>query len=727
MNDSIHMEVPDGNVCNEKVPSELPDSKIQIRQIYVTLALISFLLIYLELLVIRWLASEIRIFAYFKNFPLLAAFLGFGIGCLLAGRSRNFFRYSPFLLLATVSVICLARPLGYTHVVFADPLELYLIGDWSLLHNPMLKLFTGTALLAGVFILIVLLFVALGEKVGACLRNLPALPAYIVNIAFSLFGGLVFSLLCWVSTGPVVWLTVAVLAMIPLARKTGQILLLAGAIAVALLHMTPNLIWSPYYRIDLEPLTLRANDGRSYPIGYNINVNYDGIMGAYNLGDSFVGAMPPEVRNKLMDYYNVPYRIFGQRFSRVLVLGAGAGNDVATALRNNVAHVDAVEIDPSIVDIGKRLHPERPYASERVQVHIGDARTFIRNQVNSGYDLIIIGALDSHTVFSSMSSLRLDNYVYTVESFRDSLQRLAPDGVIAVTFYAYKLWQLERVYNALWQANGSKPTVVHSLGDGFNNLVMLAGPGANRMALSNHPYVVAYNAEDMVGDGSVEPTTDDWPFLYLKHRGIPLNYAPMLVLILGISWLAVRKAQVSLSRVDWVMFLLGLGFMLLETKLLAKIGLLVGATWTVNTFVISGVLIMILAATYAVRKDWLQNVPFALAALIVTLIADWALHFNTITLVSNPLTNIIVVLSALLVPVFFAAVVYARLYSKVKEPSTAFGYNLLGAMVGGIMEYTSTAIGINHLNLLCVGAYLGVAIIVSRRAKLDIAPVCPPS
>jgi spermidine synthase len=148
--------------------------------------------------------------------------------------------------------------------------------------------------------------------------------------------------------------------------------------------------------------------------------------------------MPSEVRYKLLDYYNVPYRIFGQRFSRVLILGAGAGNDVATALRNNVAHVDAIEIDPAIVDIDKRLHPERPYASERVQVHIGDARTFIRNQVNSGYDLIIFGALDSHTVFSSMSSLRLDNYVYTVESFRDSLKRLAPDGVIAVTFFYYK-------------------------------------------------------------------------------------------------------------------------------------------------------------------------------------------------------------------------------------------------------------------------------------------------
>ncbi len=686
---------------------------------YAALALVSFLVIYLELLVIRWLASEVRIFAYFKNFPLLAAFLGFGIGCLLAARPHDYFRHAPLLLLATVTVICLARPLGYTHVVFTDPFEFYLIGNWGAFPNPALQVFKGMALLAGVFTLTVFLFVALGHKLGTCLRELPPLPAYSVNITFSLLGGLVYSLLCWIDAGPAVWLTLAALAILPFVRKAWQLAPLAGGIAMALLTTAPNLIWSPYYRIHLEPLWLSANDGRVYPIGTNILVNYDGLQGAYNHGDAFVQSLPPEVRHKLLDYYNVPYRVFGRRFRQVMVLGAGAGNDVAAALRNNVVRVDAVEIDPAIVDIGKRVHPEHPYDSDRVRIYVGDARTFVRDPVNSGYDLIIFGALDSHTVFSSMSSLRLDNYVYTVESFHQSLQRLAPGGVIAVTFFYYKPWQVERVYNALWQANGSKPVVVHSLGESRNNLVMLAGPGANREALAQHPYVVAQDAQDMVGNGAVEPTTDDWPFLYLQHRGFPRGYASMLLLILVISYIGVRTAHVTASRVDWAMFLLGAGFMLLETKLLAKIGLLTGATWTVNTLVISGVLVMILAATLAVQNGWLRSVSFAMAALIATLIADWALRLNTLTLASNPHTNIAAVLFVLALPVFFAAVVYARLYSEAKEPSTAFGYNLLGAMVGGVMEYASTAIGINNLNLLCIAAYLGVAAVVYRRTKAN--------
>jgi len=54
---------------------------------------------------------------------------------------------------------------------------------------------------------------------------------------------------------------------------------------------------------------------------------------------------------------------------------------------------------------------------------------------------------------------------------------------------------------------------------------MLAGPGINRDQLLQHPYVVEQNAEDLVGQRTVEPTTDDWPFLYPQERGFPMTYA----------------------------------------------------------------------------------------------------------------------------------------------------------------------------------------------------------
>ncbi len=471
-------------------------------------------------------------------------------------------------------------------------------------------------------------------------------------------------------------------------------------------------------------MQVTGNDGNTYLIGRNVNVNHDSIMSAFDGREQFAQSLPPDVRAMLLDYYNVPYRVFGPRFRNVMVLGAGAGNDVAAGLRNGVTSVDAVEIDPAIANIGRQIHPEHPYQSDRVKVHIMDGRTFLHDPEHGNYDLIVFGALDSHTVFSSMSSIRLDNYVYTVESFQDAMKRLGPNGVIAVTFYYYKQFQLERVYNALWRANGTKPIIVHSLGSLRDNLVMLAGPGADRNTLLANPYVVAQNAEDLVGKEQIEPTTDDWPFLFLPQRGFPSGYVSVFILILGFSYLAITCAvQVTNVRCDWPMALLGAGFMLLETKLIAKLALLLGTTWTVNTFVISAVMVMILLANVTVSKGWrwARNPVLCLAPLLALILADWLLREKSLALSARPGLNVILALVFLSLPVFFAGLVFATLYQRSKVPSVAFGYNLLGAMVGGVLEYSSTAIGINNLNLLCLAIYASLAVLLLRRGRVQDA------
>ena len=93
------------------------------------LALISLTSLFLELVIIRWLATEVRIFSYFKSLPLFAAFLGLGVGFLIATTKRNLFRFTPILLFLSVCVIGLAARLGYTHIVFTDPFEYYFWGQ----------------------------------------------------------------------------------------------------------------------------------------------------------------------------------------------------------------------------------------------------------------------------------------------------------------------------------------------------------------------------------------------------------------------------------------------------------------------------------------------------------------------------------------------------------------------------------------------------------------------
>src|SRR5438309_632545 len=76
---------------------------------YGQLALASAAGLFLELLMIRWISSEIRVFAYFKNFVLIACFLGFGLGCCVCRR-----RVRAMALFVPSIVIALAAAFPWT-------------------------------------------------------------------------------------------------------------------------------------------------------------------------------------------------------------------------------------------------------------------------------------------------------------------------------------------------------------------------------------------------------------------------------------------------------------------------------------------------------------------------------------------------------------------------------------------------------------------------------------
>jgi hypothetical protein len=66
------------------------------------------------------------------------------------------------------------------------------------------------------------------------------------------------------------------------------------------------------------------------------------------------------------------------------------GNDVAAARRHGASQVDAVEIDPEVIGLGRALHPEHPYSSPRVRVINDDARSFFA-PADGQYDMIVFG------------------------------------------------------------------------------------------------------------------------------------------------------------------------------------------------------------------------------------------------------------------------------------------------------------------------------------------------
>ncbi|MBU6451726.1 MAG: hypothetical protein KGS72_08120 [Cyanobacteria bacterium REEB67] len=707
------------------------------KKLVIELFVISAASLYFELAMIRWLSSEIRIFAYFKNIPLMACLFGLGLGMAMSRSKRDLFKWFPVGLCILIAIICVAgHTIGnpyfdLTHVTFINPLENYLIGNFGdgKTHTEIVYrvifFMKGLTVLVGVFYLIVWTFSGLGQKIGQLFEKFDSLKAYSINVFASLAGILLFTIVSYCSLTPPVWLLIGILPMFAFYRKPRQIGALVGALVIAFALNMPNVRWSPYYRISVTDAMLDA-DG-SYPAfkyGSNINVNYDTIEGAYDNRPEVLAKLSPKQKAKTADYYDTPYIALGDKPRSVLVLAAGTGNDVAAALRHGADDVDCVEIDPYIANLGKEIHPENPYNDPRVHIIVDDARAYLR-RCQKHYDLIVFAYLDSHSAFSSMSSIRLDNYVYTRECFHDASRLLKPKGVMSVIFYYLTWWQLARIYHSVEQGYGGQPLGVYSASD--NGPTLLVGPGVDPVAVKASGlkmFDLADAAKSFNFDinewKDVNATTDDWPYVFLRSPGVTWNYAFGLFFTLILGFGLVRKAFGSFtSNVSGrLMFFLGAAFMLIETKSVTQMGLLAGTTWVVNSCVISGVLLMILAANLIQIKYRFKNLNILFGLLFVSIIANYFFDLNIL----NGMPTMMSIATGSLIlssPLLFAAMIFAISFSRVADPSKALGMNLLGTLVGGAFEYLSMMLGVKALNLIALILY-GLAFHYAR--KLNSMP-----
>jgi len=194
---------------------------------------------------------------------------------------------------------------------------------------------------------------------------------------------------------------------------------------------------------------------------------------------------------------------------------------VAGALRNGSRSVDAVEIDPAILELGKREHPEHPYDSPRVSIHVTDARSFLKRSPRK-YDLILFGLLDSHSQFTDYANMRIDNFVYTEQSFREAREHLGPNGVVVLKFQVGHPWLAVRMAEMLHHTFGmarssfsmSRTTQLrrHALSS------LWESGGAGRGCRSATERFVREHAVRLQ-DTPVPVTTDDWPYLYQEAAG----------------------------------------------------------------------------------------------------------------------------------------------------------------------------------------------------------------
>lgn len=728
---------------------------------------ISLIILFLELACIRWFSAHVIYLTFFTNVVLLGCFLGISVGCLAASQKRNLLTWSPAILSGALF-------LGFLTLLITEPL-LRLINVGTAGESPQV-IFFGTeyffkrdisqvvipmeAFCGIFFVLSAFIMVGPGQELGrafTCVQN--RLHAYMLNILGSIVGIVVFAGFSFFELNPFWWFLPVVIVMAYfifsknlLDNKTRRLPVILMLIIIPIASsVTPGMLlktelrgeysWSPYYLVyhDLAQKAVDVN-----------NLAHQRMI---------------SIKDPQGGYYGLPYFLQrdagGPPFKDVLIIGAGTGNDVSRALQWGAEHIDAVEIDPVIIKIGERSHPDRPYQDSRVHIYQDDGRNFMRN-VGRKYDLIIYALVDSLVMHSSVNNIRLESFLFTSEAFSDVKRLLKKEGIFVMYNYFRQGWIVGRLNAMLTSVFENKPLVFHFppsdliMPDSKGGFTFIVSGNISRLsrAFEQYGYYSVwwdYNLQAHSENGFLSrlqrdnvwqlrsakvvlpeklvPATDNWPFLYIQNPMIPnLNIKGMLIMgvialiMIFIFW---PKAEFRhrLLNFNWQMFFLGAGFMLIETKSVVQMCLLFGSTWMVNSLVFLMVLVMILAASlFVIRYSPRNQVPYYLL-LFVALVINSLIPLNYFL----GMQGIIRVLgSGILVftPILFAGVIFAVSFGRSKQPDVDLGFNIAGAMVGGLAEYSSTLLGFQHLVFVTMAFYL-LSIILTRPIqhvwKVDLA------
>jgi SAM-dependent methyltransferase len=709
-------------------------------RLLVAIAALSALILFLEMLLVRWIGTELRAFAYLQNSVLVSAFLGLGLGCRNARR--------PVLLLpsmvALVAIACVIRdPLDWkireaftqSLVAFEDSV---LWGVDSGLPKGLREarvVFVAFALGTTIAVLyaVALAFHPMGQWLGRWLEGHPRpIAPYSANILGSLIGIGAFQGNALLRTSPWVWLAITGAGLALLATRAEDDRphrLVAGALALLLplagwVPGEHDTVWSPYQKLALLPLRAPSGTaGVGATCGGDIRVNNVGYQAMIEVDKKKWAAAPALYPPTEVPYshYVLPHRLIGRR-DRVLVVGSGAGNDVAAALEAGSRTVHAVEIDPAIVDLGRRHHPDSPYEAPNVRLAIDDARAFFRRD-EGRYDLIWFGLLDSHTNPSAYTNVRLDHFVYTRESFADMKRMLAPSGVVVLLFEAQTWWIADRLVGLLREAFGGVPLAAwvrsSTLCLGGGGLMLIAGePSAVERVRRSAEADPPLRARLLNPEGwqlVTTPTTDDWPYLYLQAPSLPRFHLIVGLACLMLGVLLRRRMFVPGEGSNLLMVLLGAGFMLLEVSGVSRAALLYGTTWTVNAYIVGAILAMTLLANLtASRVD--VDLRLSFVGLLLSLLA--LAFLPSAWLAGLPLVPRVLVGGGFLaLPVFFSGLVFVALWGAMPRKDLALGSNLFGALLGGVASMSSMLIGFRGLLLLTVAVYMGALLLVRRGAE----------
>lgn len=666
---------------------------------------LGFLTLFLELVFIRFLAGNIWNLGYFPNLILVSVFIGMGIGFVGHGflderRSAKVFVIAAWVVTALLGFVALFRP----RVPGFSEDESQFSGELFFTKAPAAR---ETELLPFVicFLGVILVFLCISQRTAKVFRLFPPLRAYTLDISGSICGILAFMAISWLQLPAWSWFALASLLFLgamgverPASRWAVVVpLCAAAAIAWSLdrpwLHSSRqgefhHVRWSPYQKVEHVGLV-----GAMQFIMVN-RIGHQTIFTKEMLSQSFYTA-PHRDRESKSDL--PPYR-------RVLIIGSGSGNDTAVALLHGAEKVNSVEIEPVIAEIGKKFHPLHPYDDPRVELTIDDGRAFLTRSRDK-FDLIVFALTDSVVKVSPMAQLRLENFLFTEESLRRAYALLAEQGDL-VLYNAYRRpWLVQRLKALMVRATGKFPRTIFT--DGEVSVLSVRRSADGGPVTDPPPELVT--------------PTDDWPFLYLQERSIPVLYRQVLggfLALLLLALVVVHRipqrgiAAVGARAVLWTklaFLLMGVAFLLLETKSVIQFSLLFGTTWINNSLVFLGILTLVLLANWiAPRIPVRGSLAATFALLILSCLIPLFFPLSALLEIGNPLARFALASLLTFSPIFFANILFSLAFRHQEFPEHLFGWNLFGATLGGAVEYSSMALGYSALAWIVAACYMAV-------------------
>jgi hypothetical protein len=168
-------------------------------------------------------------------------------------------------------------------------------------------------------------------------------------------------------------------------------------------------------------------------------------------------------------------------------------------------------------------------------------------------------------------------------------------------------------------------------------------------------------------------------------------------------------------RPDADLFFMGAAFLLLETKSVTTFALLFGTTWIVNAIVFAGVLAAVLLAVETTRRVRTPSLPILYAGIALALTLAYVVPNASLLALALP-ARLVTATALAFAPIYLANLAFAKRFAATENAPSAFGVNILGAMVGGCVEYLALVVGFRNLLLVAALLYLAAFLLMPRRS-----------